>query len=478
MSIRWYSEKDREFLFPNHQLLGTLLTMHPAVLFALLAISASAIFFIPGHLLGLLCLPITAQTKWCSNLACLDAKAPEYVVRNVGILYKLNWSLVYSIAAPLIFSLAALVCRSVRGGLSELVNDGTIRAKDGVTRADPDSFLGQFSASLLKRDRVIFLVSLSICILATIVDQSSNLWNYAHVFAAGKLWQDPRPWNDTDWMHGWTIASYKHFGLERYMVGNFLYYLVAILLQAIAIFAACYFVLLFWVLTQCFASIVISDETDFNFVPFIRDPDASLGLRPIGRMFSTFLVLTLIFQLYAFAHRVQAILETQGMSVYQYFAAATCAFKDAGKVLSDPQANTPTFQLLVCLVGFRDTNPGVEIILVLMLIPLLALAWWPLIRLRRYLYKLRKRKLAEFRASEELARQSENYAHAEYLAKDMEKLGKSSIWPNGFKIGWGFFFLLVALELSTFAPPLIVPLVTGGLGLKVLEKIMSADSDG
>jgi hypothetical protein len=60
----------------------------------------------------------------------------------------------------------------------------------------------------------------------------------------------------------------------------------------------------------------------------------------------------------------------------------------------------------------------------------------------------------------------------------MEKLGKSSIWPNGFKIGWGFFFLLVALELSTFAPPLIVPLVTGGLGLKVLEKIMSADSDG
>jgi hypothetical protein len=55
----------------------------------------------------------------------------------------------------------------------------------------------------------------------------------------------------------------------------------------------------------------------------------------------------------------------------------------------------------------------------------------------------------------------------------MEKLTKASIWPNGFKVGWGSFFFLFALLVSTIAPPLIVPLVSGGIGLKILKKITS-----
>jgi len=47
-----------------------------------------------------------------------------------------------------------------------------------------------------------------------------------------------------------------------------------------AIFVGCYFVFLFWVLTQSFASVITSAESNFRFEPFIRDPDVSLGLRP------------------------------------------------------------------------------------------------------------------------------------------------------------------------------------------------------
>jgi hypothetical protein len=55
----------------------------------------------------------------------------------------------------------------------------------------------------------------------------------------------------------------------------------------------------------------------------------------------------------------------------------------------------------------------------------------------------------------------------------MEKLTQASIWPDGFELRWDSFFFLFALLVSTIAPPLIVPLVSGGIGIKILKKITS-----
>jgi hypothetical protein len=112
--------------------------------------------------------------------------------------------------------------------------------------------------------------------------------------------------------------------------------------------------------------------------------------------------------------------------------------------------------------------------LALMVIPVFVIAWMPVVRLRNYVACMREEKIKELRVSEMAARQTLQYDQAKHLSDDMQKLSEASIWPNGFRVGWGSFFFLFALLISTFVPPLIVPLVSGGIGLKVFNKLTAA----
>jgi len=144
------------------------------------------------------------------------------------------------------------------------------------------------------------------------------------------------------------------------------------------------------------------------------------------------------------------------------------------KVLSKGTDDTAKImKSLLGLGGFDTLNPGLIVVLILMVVPMSVIAWWPIIRLRNYVACVRRQQLKEFRIEEQQARQTQKYDTAKHIAEDMEKLTKASIWPNGFKVGWGSFFFLFALLVSTIAPPLIVPLVSGGIGLKILKKITS-----
>jgi hypothetical protein len=254
------------------------------------------------------------------------------------------------------------------------------------------------------------------------------------------------------------------------MAGNFALYVAAQCVQGSVIFLASYFVLTFLNLSQSFASVVIADGSGFQFEPFISDPDKCLGLRPIGRLFSTFLLLSIVFQIFAFGLRLQQILLKQGLSLFSYFSSVAGDVKDLSKG-GDDTANA--FNGLLGLGGFDTLNAGLIVVLILMIVPMSVIAWWPIIRLRNYVSRVRQQQLRMFRIEERRARQTEKYDTAKHIAEDMEKLNKASIWPNGFKVGWGSFFFLFALLVSTVAPPLIVPLVSGGIGLKILKKITS-----
>jgi hypothetical protein len=484
---KWTSVEDREFLFPNQQLIGTFLTTHPFFVFLALSVGCSAILFLPAWGLNLLSISV----HYIPGMACTNVSGTTYAnwdfpaspqLRDVGFLHKWNWSLGHSVAIPLIFALAAAACRSIQRSLAQLVSEGTVQPDKCNPNGAPTDFIEKIARGMLRWDRAIFwgsaIVALMACLAAAnLASPKSNLRDYAQIFASGDLtpktlalWYDPCRWDDIDWMHGWTISG--HHGSESYVIGNFVFYLIAEVVQGFVIFLACYFVLKFLTLTQSFATVIIEDGSGFHFEPFISDPERCLGLRPIGRLFSMFLLLSIVFQIFAFGLRLQKLLPNQGVSLLSYPYSVGSALHD---LTTATNANTTTnaMDILIRLAGFRNLDAGLVVILILMVVPMAVIAWWPIVRVRNYVSAVRRKELQEFRIEEQRARQTQQYDKAKHIADDMEKLTKSSIWPNGFKVGWGSFFFLFALLVSTIVPPLIVPLVGGGVGLKILKKITS-----
>ena len=488
MLRKWTSVEDRKFLFPNERRIGTFLTAHPFLVFLALSVGCSVILFLPAWRLNLLSIWVhyipgkacaAAGGKPCANW---DFPASPQV-RNVGIFYKWNWSIGYSVFIPIIFALAAAACRSVQQSLAQLVSEGTVQPDECNPNGAPADFIKKIARGMLRWDRAIFWGSVILALMATLAAANifcpkSNLRVYTRIFASGAptpttvaQWYDPCRWDDIDWMHGWTISG--HHGFGSHVIGNFVFYLVAEIVQGIVIFLACYFVLKFLALTQSFATVIIEHGSGFHFEPFISDPDRCLGLRPMGRLFSMFLLVSIVFQIFAFGLRLQRVLLNQpDVSPYSYPYLVGSALHDL-TTATNPTAAANAMETLKRSAGFGSLDAGLVITLILMVVPTAVIAWWPIVRMRNYVSGVRRQKLQEFRIEEQNARQTQQYDKAKHTADDMEKLTKSSIWPNGFKIGWGSFFFLFALLVSTIVPPLIVPLIGGGVGLRILKKITS-----
>jgi len=495
--LRAPAPRERRFLFPAVHWAGTLLTLHPVTVFFLVAITSSILLFLPASLLHLASICYRGPNGW----------------ENVGILYKSNWSIAYPFVLPLIFALAANVCRCIRHDYMKLVQDGTVQPAGKVSGAPSAAFLRFIGARQRLKGRVIFIRSLALTLSAVLVDQFHNFIAYSSVFwhvyvrrnqhlsdwlstaCPGKPpysvgifsgWYNTGCWDDQDWMHAWTLLGPN----QGRILSNFLFYILAISVEGVVIFLACYFVLSFWTVTQSLSVTITNPRTPFRFVPFIRDPAACLGLRPIGRQFSTFLLLTVIFQCGAFAHRFQVLLhglkndpantEYNNITVVGYLSQIYKQISLLPNPESEAEATNKNqkesfdAKTLWTLAGFKDTNDGLQVGIALSTVPLLVVCWWPLLKLRRFLMRCKRKLIRSYRIIEQNARQQRNYDEAEYTAADMEKLTQSTVWPNGFKVGWGFLFLLVSLFLSTIAPPLVVPLLASGLTIKVVEKLAAA----
>jgi hypothetical protein len=256
MAMKWMTKDDCDFLYPRCRFVGSILTANPIAVFLSFSLLCSAMLFIPAQVLGLNSLWIDPQTipglpcnDWHTDLSTLGPT-------HVGILYKLNWSLAYSIFIPLIFGLAAAACRSIRRSLIELVDDGTVQPDTPTPLPDANHFVSAIREKLLFWDRKmhyasLFLATTASVFAANVFNETGNLFVYWKVFRAGqgelKSWYAPCLWDDMDWMHGWTIPG--HQGSWLHMLGNFSFYLFAEALQGFVIFIACSFVLKFLVLT-------------------------------------------------------------------------------------------------------------------------------------------------------------------------------------------------------------------------------------
>src|SRR5437660_1839134 len=91
-----------EFMYAGTPRLGWLLTLRPGKLFLLLFSAAALLLFVPAVLIGVASIPLTNGM-------------------NAGILYKLNWSLVYLLLFPGVFATASSLAPLMRDRLLDLV---------------------------------------------------------------------------------------------------------------------------------------------------------------------------------------------------------------------------------------------------------------------------------------------------------------------------------------------------------------------
>ena len=427
-------QNGRKFLFPKHPIAGGILTFSPWRLALAMSLVGATVLFIPAYFLNLLSIP-----------GALAGRPSE----NVGIFYRPNWSVSYTITLPLIFAFIALVCRTFKGGIGQLGSHQIIIAAKKGRNLERDI------AYFLRRwDRRMFWIAAGVVILITVIDGWHNFNGYFTLFTNHKAFTS---FDEKDWMNA---ATYLH---QPTLAANLIFYLVALLLQGLVIFGAFYFLFQYWLATDSLASLII-DSKRYEFKPYIDDVDKCLGLRPIGNTFSFFLLLSTIFQLYAVYHRVQILLPAMKIdSWWSYLLQIYDAYKDR------------SIHELVRLSGFGSLNPGMILIFIFMPIPLAAISWWPLIKLRRFVSRRRNQMIDDHRMLSQKAQEAADFATAERLRQQITRLQESCVWPNGFKIGWGFFFLLIGLIAGTIAPPILVLVVVSGLGAKLVQRLFKRD---
>jgi len=88
-----------------------------------------------------------------------------------------------------------------------------------------------------------------------------------------------------------------------------------------------------------------------------------------------------------------------------------------------------------------------------------------------YTTKLPRLVLEDARAIEDKEKRMQS------LEVDIKALKDSCVWPNGFQIGWLFFFIVAGLVVSTVLPPVLVLVVVTGIGSKVLSLLLKKKGD-
>ncbi len=238
---------------------------------------------------------------------------------------------------------------------------------------------------------------------------------------------------------------------------NLVFYLIALLFQGTVICLGLFWISAFWIHSRVFADLMLKSAFDYRFVPWEMDPDHRLGLKPIGFVFSTFLVLSVLLQAYIYMHRLQVMQK----SPWLYFREVATAF-----AVFDTKSPVDTLGKALRawwpLNGFHQVNPGLVLLIVAGPILSITVAWWPIVRLGQYIDLYREGLIRQYKTETREARFQGDLAKVRDLDAKIKALAEASIWPNGYTIGWGTFSMLVILEVSAIFPALLPLLIISG----------------
>jgi hypothetical protein len=213
--------------------------------------------------------------------------------------------------------------------------------------------------------------------------------------------------------------------------------------------------MMYWATLNAFSTQLVDAEIDFHFDPWWDDPKCRMGLQEVGNLFNGFLAVAALFEVYVLGHRLQLIARA-GIPLARYANEIKAAPKD--------------LQVLWAHRAFDSCTPGMWSLLIFILLPIVVIAWVPLIRFRKYLNSVKKKKYESLREELKIYKFGTPERNA---ALDLwYKINKANVWPNGDFAGWSFLVLMFVLAGASWFPPFLGYLLAGG-GVTLLYKFLS-----
>jgi len=433
----------RKVLYPNNPLIGGLFTLNPWMVFAAVLIFSLLILAVPSYIL---------------RLASLTTGAGPRAGENVGFMHRPNWGPLYLSVIPAIFALASLASRRLKRSLLRLLRPPTAIQRSSGNRYH--GYLQDFTQRTITPTRHLFVICLLLAATLALFADHHNFIGYTRVFLHTA---QPPYWDEFDWMNASQIPSAYHPNVQVYSIPNALFFVVAIAFEGAAICLGLFWVSAFWIHARVFADLMLRTP-DYTFVPWEKDPDRRLGLKPIGFVYSTFLLISILFLTFVYYHRLQIL----GIPLWNYFSNVFSAY---GKFdYKQPLSTLPeAIRAVWALNCFNRINAGMKALLVAGPLLSLTIAWWPIFRLGTFVNDYRERLVRRLRAENQNAVDAGHIEQARLLTEKIQALEQASVWPNGYAVGWAAFAFMIILELSAVFPPLFPLLIFSGGAARIAK---------
>ena len=440
MLRRWLrpNEEGQELMYKGHPFLGTILSAHPLRLGVLLSGASILLLLLPA--------------LWAHVALIKDTASPGWP--GVGFWQRWNWSAMYVVVLPLIFAGTAALSRACASIFASLTIPETNGAEATVTKLDgspASDFLASISTEISRSRHLIFGGVFVITAALTIADVALIARGYFLRIARHVAF----PFPDSDWSVAFQLSrpAFDFYGWsQRGPASNLAFDFLAYTAQTLAVFFGLFWIAKYWATLNSFSKQLIDNEIDFRFNPWWSDPLHRMGLLEVGKLFTGFLFVAVLFQVYVFGHRLQLIAR-----------AGTNLSKYADEIMKNPKS----IHVLWEHRAFQSCTLGMWLLLIFVLLPVVVISWVPLLRFRRYLRRIIAERHRTLRG--DLKRFPEGSAERKTVLREWDEVNAANIWPNGDFAGWIFLTLMVVLTIAAWFPPGLGYLAVGGGGALLLK---------
>lgn len=371
---------------------------------------------------------------------------------QVGLLDQWNWSVEFLLVLPAIFIGFVLLAAYAERSVERLQASGVLCVKE----------LNAGSAVSIVRDQVsaksvsLLSVSIFLAMALSYVDTIDLTAGYKYS-TTPQADITPYPFEEEDWsvafqMEKWGRKVVPDETPKQHIptLGqNLAVVIYAFSLQGLAIFLGFFWLGKIWIFLDSFSRLLGRPSGGLELVLQESDLLKRFGLSALGRIFNTFIGLVVAFQVTVVAHRVQQITKVGKTSFRDYFS----------YVLS--KWNEPTEWLNPSLYRFETADIGTWLLIVGVTLPLIVVCWLPAFRLRRYVERRKLEIADQYNKELKSAVLTGDQVNIVKLKDCLEALQRSSVWPNGDRMGWRLLAIMVILWIGAVSPAFLVALLVG-----------------
>ena len=356
----------------------------------------------------------------------------------------------------MLLAMAVAVSKQMKNCVLQLIDKGRIVTRPDKNAPDYAEALSEFLQSSAKK---LVIISLLICVPVILAD-TYNLWPG---FITSHVPSSRKPGWDTAFnVMNWDPAVYDSTGFKAYKsdppspISNLIFDTIAYIFEGAAFFLALFWVGKFTLFLLAFARLVGGNDPSYQFNPLKHDLELRLGLKPMGRLFDSFLGITLVIVGYAFYHRLYLIglAENPPQTVTEY---VKNLFVTALPLKSG--TNPDTFKRLAGLLrsdiwGLNGLDVSACITIFFMTVPIVVVCFLPLWKIRKLVKDRRDEEINKLQEEHDEALRQQNFDRVQLVQYQKQSLEKANIWPNGDAKAKRFLTLISAFAAGAIAPPL------------------------